>query len=106
MCDCHNLHNYVPNSNSIIQLGDNSVIQIEGYGTVHANIVIDGQTSEVELCNVALAPSLAKNLVLPSRLAELGCHLILNHTKCAIESTHVRQPVPLIPTLLFKTCWL
>ena len=55
-----------------VQLGDNSTIDIHGHGTVTATIIINSCKTEVKLNNVALAPSLAKNLISHSQLAECG----------------------------------
>jgi hypothetical protein len=73
-------------------LSNNAALDVQGSGTICATINTGGASTSIVLCNVLFVPDLTKNLVLMSRLIDLGCMIQLNCAGATIW--HPQQAFP------------
>ncbi|MHB1955506.1 MAG: DDE-type integrase/transposase/recombinase, partial [Sulfobacillus sp.] len=71
-CQRHWLHDFHHIDDHQIRLGNDDIIHATGSGTIRGTIRHNGKDITIQLDNVLYIPSLAKNLISPNRLTEIG----------------------------------
>jgi hypothetical protein len=73
------LHDFVPLAvPSQLMCADGGHIECIGHGTLRGITVIDGQQSDIVMCDVAYVPNASHMLILPQQLLDAGCRIIFD----------------------------
>jgi hypothetical protein len=85
--------NYMPVEGRNIYLGDNSMINVAGKGTVHTVHYTNCKPEVVQLSKVLHVLSISKNLLSMSQLAQAGLVVEIGPTSCQVYDPKNRQTV-------------